>query len=201
MRLQPTHCQSRFAARAVNHERIKIATADIKNVQRSRGAPPVILKMIYQLDELMTIEDIIPDESAILELRGQQAAEVLVELAAGLARRSGLDEAPLLERLRAREALGSTAIGRGLALPHTKADVRRTYGVLGVARAGVDFEAPDGVPVRVLLALVSPSDPSEHLRALACVSRSFADPGMVEQLIACADTSAMLALLRGELRC
>jgi PTS system nitrogen regulatory IIA component len=149
---------------------------------------------------VVSIEDIIPDQSAILELHGQQAAQTLAELAAGLARRSGLEAAPLLERLRDREALGSTAVGRGLALPHTKADVRHTYGVLGVARGGVEFGAPDGAPVRVFLALVSPPDPSEHLRALACVSRSFADSAIVDQITACADTAAMLALLHGGAR-
>src|SRR5688500_10455496 len=104
---------------------------------------------------MMTIEEIIPDESAIVELRGRNADEVLAELAEGLTRRSGIDAA-LLERLREREALGSTAVGHGLALPHAKAEVAHTYGMLGLARAGVEFGAPDGALVRVFLALVSP---------------------------------------------
>jgi PTS system nitrogen regulatory IIA component len=153
--------------------------------------------MNYQLAEpAMAIDDIIPDESAILELCGHSADEVLAELAAALAHRSGLDPEWVLEQLREREALGSTAVGRGLALPHTKAEVADTFGVLGLARAGIEFAAPDGASVRVFLALVSPPQPSEHLRALANVSRTFADPTIVDQLVACADASSVLAVLR-----
>lgn len=144
----------------------------------------------------MTIDDIIPDESAIFEVQAREVDEVLAELAAALARRSSIDVPQLHESLRAREALGSTAIGRGLALPHAKADVDRSYGVLGLARAGIEFGAPDGAPVRVFLALVSPQQPSEHLRALACVSRSFADPTTVDRIVACPDATCILALLR-----
>jgi PTS system nitrogen regulatory IIA component len=144
----------------------------------------------------MAIDDIIPDESAILELRGGSADEILAELAAALAHRTELNPEWVLDQLREREALGSTAIGRGLALPHTKAEVPHTFGVLGLARSGVEFAAPDGAPVQVFLALVSPPQPSEHLRALASVSRTFADPTTVDRLVACVDASSVLAVLR-----
>jgi PTS system nitrogen regulatory IIA component len=144
----------------------------------------------------MTIDDIIHDESAILELRERDGAKILAELAAGLARQSNRDSTSLLEQLREREALGSTALGRGLALPHTKADVPRTFGVLGISRDGVGFDAPDGEPVRVFLALVSPAESNEHLRALACVSRTFADATIVDRIVACSDPTAILDVLR-----
>jgi nitrogen PTS system EIIA component len=156
---------------------------------------PWIKKWTIKRGPAMTIADIIPDESAILELRGRETDEVLAELATELARRSELDPERLLERLHEREALGSTALGHGFALPHTKADVARTLGVLGLARDGVEFASPDGAPVRVFLALVSPPHPSEHLRALACVSRSFGDPNAVERILACPDPTSILALL------
>lgn len=145
----------------------------------------------------MTIDDIIPDEAAILELHGRDGAAILAELAVGLARRTGLDSAVLLEGLREREALGSTAMGRGLALPHMKGDVLHTCGVLGVSREGVEFDAPDHQGVRVFLALVSPNDSNEHLLALACVSRSFTDPTTVERIVASPDPARILEILRG----
>jgi mannitol/fructose-specific phosphotransferase system IIA component (Ntr-type) len=145
----------------------------------------------------MTIDDIIPDETAILALRGRDGAAILRELADGLAQRSHIDSTLLLEGLREREATGSTALSRGLALPHSKADVVRTFGVLGISREGVDFDAPDGKPVRVFLALVSPFDSSAHLQALACVSRSFVDPTTVDRIVDCSDPSTILAILRG----
>lgn len=147
----------------------------------------------------MTIDDIIPDESAILDLNGHDADEVLAELAAALARRAGLASEALLEQLHEREALGTTAIGNGLALPHTKAEVSHSFGALGLARAGVEFAAPDGLPVRVFLALVSPPKPSEHLRALACVSRAFAEPKLIDRLLACPDAASILGVLHGKM--
>jgi len=147
----------------------------------------------------MTIDDILADESAILELQGRDGAAILAELAVGLARQSALDSNSLLERLREREALGSTAFGRGLALPHAKADVPRTFGVLGISRDGVVFDAPDGKPVHVFLALLSPMDSNEHLRALACVSRSFAEPMTVDRIVASSDAASILQILRGEM--
>lgn len=145
----------------------------------------------------MTIDDIIPDESAILELHGRDREAILAELAAALAQQCQLDSALVFEHLREREALGSTALGRGLALPHMKADVPRTFGVLGISREGVVFDAPDGNPVRVFLALVSPFESSEHLRALACVSRSFAEPATVDRIVASSDPTSIRQILRG----
>lgn len=143
----------------------------------------------------MTIGDLIPDESAIVELRGHDDAAVLAELAEGLARRSSLGSALVLERLREREALGTTALGRGLAVPHMKAELPRALGVLGISREGVPFDAPDGEPVRVFLALASPVEASEHLRALACVGHAFADKTAVDRIVRCSDPKSILAML------
>jgi len=145
----------------------------------------------------MSIDELIPDESAIVELRGDSADAILAELAELLARRLDLVPGPLLAQLREREGLGSTAIGRGLALPHARANVGRSSGVLGIAREGVEFGAPDAGPVFVFLGLVSPPQPNEHLRALACVSRCFSDPATADRIRACADAAAILALLHG----
>lgn len=72
-----------------------------------------------------------------------------------------------------REELGSTGIGRGIAVPHTKhPSVEKLVGAVAVSPQGVDFDALDGDKVKVFFFLVSPPDrPSEHLRALENVSR------------------------------
>jgi PTS system fructose-specific IIA component/PTS system nitrogen regulatory IIA component len=77
----------------------------------------------------------------------------------------------------AREALGSTGIGRGFAIPHAKHDaVTECTGLIGQSQSGVDFAALDGEPVRLICLLISPPNrPGDHLRMLEMVSRTIRD--------------------------
>lgn len=78
----------------------------------------------------------------------------------------------LLDRLSAREKLGSTGIGNGVAIPHVKSDEISGIGLV-VARAprGIDYEAIDGRPVQILFLLLAPAAKSqEHLAALRWIS-------------------------------
>jgi PTS system nitrogen regulatory IIA component len=144
------------------------------------------------------LDDLLAGESAIVMLQARTADQVLAELALALARETGLTSQTIEKGLREREALGSTALGRGLALPHTRAELASSRAVLGIKAQGIAFEAPDGLPVRVFVALVSSLAPSEHLRALAAVSRTFADPTMIDRMLAAENPAGMLAILRGE---
>ena len=76
-----------------------------------------------------------------------------------------------------REDLGSTGIGRGVAVPHTKhPSVNRLIGTVAVSQQGVNFESLDGEPVQLFFLLVSPPDrPGDHLRALENISRQLRD--------------------------
>ena len=72
-----------------------------------------------------------------------------------------------------REELGSTGIGRGVAVPHTKhPSVDRLVGTVAISSKGVDFASLDGETVQLLFLLISPPDrPGDHLRALENISR------------------------------
>jgi mannitol/fructose-specific phosphotransferase system IIA component (Ntr-type) len=72
-----------------------------------------------------------------------------------------------------REELGSTGIGRGVAVPHTKhSSVGRLVGTVAISQAGVDFDSLDGEKVQLFFLLISPPDrPGDHLRALENISR------------------------------
>ena len=76
-----------------------------------------------------------------------------------------------------REELGSTGIGRGVAVPHTKhPSVERLIGTVAVSAEGVDFNSLDGEKVNLFFLLISPPDrPGDHLRALENVSRQLRD--------------------------
>jgi len=83
----------------------------------------------------------------------------------------------IIEAILKREELGSTGIGRGVAVPHTKhPSVSELVGAVAVSEDGVDFDSLDGEKVHLLFLLVSPPDrPGDHLRALENISRQLRD--------------------------
>ena len=76
-----------------------------------------------------------------------------------------------------REELGSTGIGRGVAVPHTKhPSVDQLVGTVGVSSEGIDFDSLDGEKVQLFFLLISPPDrPGDHLRALENIARQLRD--------------------------
>jgi len=113
------------------------------------------------------------DEGRVLaRLESRDRAGVLRELAERLeACTPGLD-GTLLERLLKREEMGTTAIGKGVAVPHCRAGgIRAPALLLGLSADGVAFEAVDGKPSCVFFLLVSPEDnPGAGLRLLAAIA-------------------------------
>lgn len=96
-----------------------------------------------------------------------------------------------------REELGSTGIGRGVAVPHTKhPGVSRLVATVGVSSDGVDFHSLDGEKVQLLFLLISPPDrPGDHLRALENISRQLRDDTFCRFLKQARGTDAILQLL------
>lgn len=96
----------------------------------------------------------------------------------------GTEPDDIVRMIMKRETLGSTGIGRCVAIPHTKhLGVDRLIGTIGISKNGVAFDSLDGEPVHVLVMLISPNDrPGDHLRALENVSRSLKDDAFVKQL-------------------
>jgi mannitol/fructose-specific phosphotransferase system IIA component (Ntr-type) len=101
----------------------------------------------------------------------------LVEALAGAGAVASGDVPGIVSAIMKREDLGSTGIGRGVAVPHTKhGSVERLVGTVGVSVEGIDFNSLDGDKVNLLFLLVSPPDrPGDHLRALENISRQLRD--------------------------
>ena len=102
------------------------------------------------------------------------------ELVAGLVAANEIaadEQESIVKAIMKREELGSTGIGRGVAVPHTKhPSVSRLIGTVGVSSEGVDFNSLDGEKVQLFFLLISPPDrPGDHLRALENISRQLRD--------------------------
>ncbi len=98
-----------------------------------------------------------------------------------------LPEADVLAALKEREALATTGVGSGVAVPHGRlASVDRTMGALAVSRRGVDFDSIDGQPVHVFVAIVAP-ERGDLVKVLARIARLLRDADLRERLAAAAD--------------
>jgi PTS system nitrogen regulatory IIA component len=129
----------------------------------------------------------------------RQALKVVADLAA---RSFGLKASDALDALLDREAVGSTGVGYGVAVPHARvAGLARLRGVFVRLEHAVEFGAVDDRPVDLIFALFAPPEASgEHLRALARVSRILRQAELREQLRKARSPDAIHALLTQEAR-
>jgi PTS system nitrogen regulatory IIA component len=135
----------------------------------------------------MKLSDFVVREAILVDLQATSKEAAIREIVGSLATAGRLDAADTDGVARAilnREELGSTGIGQGVAVPHTrhpKAD--RLIGTVAISRRGVDFAALDGEPVDIFFLLVSPpNQPGDHLRALENISRHLKDDKFVSFL-------------------
>lgn len=105
----------------------------------------------------------------------------------------------IAEGLRRREQLGSTAIGRGVAIPHCRSNAHSTARAAFLRLAHpIDFAAGDGEPVDLLFAMCVPEDLAQrHLQTLSELAEGFADGGFREALRDAPDIASLRALLLG----
>jgi PTS system nitrogen regulatory IIA component len=109
----------------------------------------------------------------------------------------GLDAPRVVEALLAREALGPTGVGHGVALPHARLDeVTQVTGLFVLLEKPVDFGSVDRQPVDIAFALFAPENAGvEHLKALALVSRTLRDNGICAKLRANPTASTLYTIL------
>ena len=132
----------------------------------------------------MNISDLIGPGRVILNLRVRDKAQLLQELAHRAAPFLALDEDAIYRVLQGREQLGSTGVGRGIALPHARIDgIRTLFGMLIRLGRPIDFKSIDEKPVDLVFLLLIPRDAgNEHVAALAAISRRLRDTGFTERL-------------------
>lgn len=135
---------------------------------------------------MLTIAEILPLTCVSTRLDAATksgALEQLAELYQGSD--IAIEEAKIVEVLAERERLASTGVGSGVAIPHGRvADLPGVRCVLGVHKAGVDFEAIDGEPVHLFIGVLAPDgQASQHLKVLARISRLFRSPALREALM------------------
>lgn len=144
------------------------------------------------LAELLSPEDI------LLDLDVLDKEDLIGQMAGFFERRHGMEPAITQRCLAAREALGSTGIGHGFAIPHARVPgLDRHLGVLIRIGLPIPFEAPDDKPASIFLGLLLPENSNEiHLALLATAAKLFSMPDFRIRLNDCADVIAVHNLLR-----
>jgi len=151
---------------------------------------------------MTVIADLLTPKSVIAHLRVGNKKQALQELARRAAAMTGISERRILDVLTERERLGTTGIGRGVAIPHGRlAELTRLYGLFARLERPIAFESIDDQPVDLMFLLLAPVDAgADHLKALARVSRLLRDQATCGKLRGTDNGDALYALLTGESR-
>lgn len=132
----------------------------------------------------------------VLDLAAGDRDAVLYRIAALLGGRDH-PEAALFDALQRREIGSSTALGDGVAIPHTRVDsLDRPRAAFVATRHGIDFHAPDGAPVDLFFALLVPAHATgEHLAILAEIAECFSDATLRDLLRKARSPERVIAIL------
>jgi PTS system nitrogen regulatory IIA component len=147
----------------------------------------------------MDIADFLTNERVVIGVRARDKAAVLTEAARlATAQLPQVPEATIAGALRDREQLGSTGLGGGFALPHARVEgLGRLHGVFLRLNRAVEFDSIDGKPVDLVFLLLIPAEATDHVAALAAVSRRFRDPATVARLRQAGTAAAAFECLVG----
>lgn len=151
----------------------------------------------------MRMSDFVVRDAIVPDLAATTKEGVIREMVESLRNAGyfkGTDPEDLIKAILKRELLGSTGIGRGVAIPHTKHNsVDRLIGTVALSKNGVNFDSLDAEPVHIFVLLISPQDrPGDHLRALENVSRKLRDDAFVRSLRQAATRETVWGLLSEE---
>jgi PTS system nitrogen regulatory IIA component len=132
----------------------------------------------------MEIAELIKPDQIVIGLDVTDKSGLLFELAMRASRACGVAAESILKALTAREALGSTGMGQGIALPHASIEgLKKPFGCLARLEHSVDFEAIDGEPVDlVFLLLTPPAARNQNVAILAAISRRLRDRTVLQEL-------------------
>jgi len=145
---------------------------------------------------LIGLEELLTSDAVVASMKARCKRDVLAQLADKAAELTGLDAEEIRKTIADREQLGSTGVGRGVAIPHGKIEgLNRLVGVLARLDKAVPFESVDDQPVDLVFLILAPTSASAaHLKALAKVSRLFRDDHALAAMRGAKSAEAILAI-------
>ena len=145
------------------------------------------------------IASILSRANVVAKLDATSKKRIFEEAARLFEAQKGLARGLVFEKLFARERLGSTGLGHGIAIPHCRIEgLNEVAGAFIRLITPIPFDAFDDEPVKLIFVLLVPCDANDtHLHILAELAQMFSGPAFCEQLLAATDADALHALLTG----
>ena len=150
----------------------------------------------------MNINEMLSNSSFLVNFDGTSKKQVLEELSKLAEFKLGINSRELLENLTKREKLGSTAVGNGIAIPHANvSNIDKPHVFVSTLVKGLDFNSTDDLPVDIIFLLIAPNNKgSEHLQALALISRLLRNKELTTKLRGCKSAESALAVISQSIR-
>jgi PTS system nitrogen regulatory IIA component len=144
------------------------------------------------------IAELLPAANVIADLDAGSKSELFAALGRLFENGNGVKGDAVAGSLHAREKLGSTGLGQGIAIPHGRIKgLREARGAFARLKAPIAFDAPDGRPVSSVFVLLVPEHATEqHLQLLSELAQMFSDKRFREALAGASDAAAMYELFR-----
>jgi len=132
------------------------------------------------------VASLLPASNIVLDLEATSKKRVFEQAGMLFENHQGIGRAHVFDSLFAREKLGSTALGQGIAIPHGRVKgLREAVGGFFRLASPVQFDAPDGKPVSLVFVLLVPEQATEfHLQILSELAQMFSDKGFRDKLLA-----------------
>tara|TARA_R110002096_G_scaffold11971_7_gene43580 strand:+ start:392 stop:853 length:462 start_codon:yes stop_codon:yes gene_type:complete len=145
----------------------------------------------------MNIGDLLSVDSIVAGFKASSKKQAIQALARKIAVNAGVDDRLVFDKLLERERLGSTGVGKGVAIPHARiAGLPKITGLFAKLASPIDFDSVDERPVDLIFMLLAPEEAgADHLKALASVSRLLRDDQMCNKLRLTPDSNAIYAML------
>jgi PTS system nitrogen regulatory IIA component len=145
----------------------------------------------------MDLCDLLAPEGIIASMNATSKKHALQELSNIAAERTSLDAREIFNTLLQRERLGSTGLGRGIAIPHVKLNgLKRIFCLFARLDQPIDYESHDNEPVDLIFLLLAPDHAGgDHLKALASISRVVRLPSVLDALRGASDVPALRSAL------
>jgi PTS system nitrogen regulatory IIA component len=142
------------------------------------------------------IAKLLPAPNVVIGLEASSKKRVFEQAGLMFENNQSIARGLVFDSLFAREKLGSTGLGQGIAIPHGRIKgLRDAVGAFVRLAAPVQFDAPDGKPVSLLFVLLVPEQATEHhLQILSELAQMFSDKGFRESLLHAADASEIHSL-------
>ncbi|GHA48578.1 PTS lactose transporter subunit IIC [Amylibacter ulvae] len=145
----------------------------------------------------MELKDILEKDAVRFVQSTSSKKRLLQDISEQAESNYGISAEVVLAALLEREKLGSTGVGRGVAIPHARFDeIDRVFGLFTRLEKPVDYDSMDSQPVDLIFTILAPQkEGAEHLKALALVSRTLRSENICSKLRANSDSNTLYSLL------